>query len=296
MSVPVTRPVGPRTTAYLQPPGGWFLNNAGWIVGTERLVLVDTCATEQRSRHLIEQARSGKRGLRLSAVLTHAHGDHANGAGHVERAGGTVHATPAAAEEIRTGPHTHPEVFGEVPWGEISPPERITPVLEPTEVDLGGARIEVHPVPIRAHTGGDLVVHHPAESVLFTGDLLFSGVTPLALHGSLGGWIEALEWVKSFGASTLVPGHGPVITPAEDVLERQSAYLRWLLAVTTDTEPEHSTLQQRARANWPEWHDAERHAVNLRRAHAENHGHDFDLADAALAMLSAAGGRIPLDI
>ncbi|NHD15838.1 MULTISPECIES: MBL fold metallo-hydrolase [unclassified Actinopolyspora] len=296
MSSVEIRSLGPRTTAYLQPPGGWFLNNAGWIGGTERLVLVDTCATAQRSRHLIEQARSTDRDLPLSAVLTHAHGDHANGAGHVERAGGTVHATPTAAEEVRGGPHTHPEIFGQVPWGEISPPERITPVPEPAEVDLGRTRIELHPVPNRAHTGGDLVVHHPAEGVLFTGDLLFSGVTPLALHGSIAGWLDALDWVKSFGASTFVPGHGPITTATEAVLDRQVAYLRWLLDVTAIAEPEYDTLQQRARQHWPEWHDAERHAVNLRRAHAENHGHEFDLAEAALAMLSAAGGRIQLDL
>ncbi|MGJ7906652.1 MBL fold metallo-hydrolase [Actinopolyspora sp. H202] len=291
----ITR-TGKHSTAYLQLPGGWFHNNAGWITGERRTLLVDTCATESRSRALLEAARGPDPGTALTAVLTHAHGDHSHGARRVVEQGGVVHAANSAVEEIHEGPHTYPELFEYADWGSIDPPDHITPVTGPTTIELGDTHAEIHPVPTRAHTDGDLVIHHPDDGVLFTGDLLFNGVTPLALHGSIGGWLEALDWLEGFEADTLVPGHGPVSTRDESVLTQQREYLRWLLDSTTEALPDFATLEDLARRGWPEWHDAERHSVNLRVAHAENRDHTPDIADAVAAMLGAAGNRIPLEL
>ncbi|PRW61945.1 MBL fold metallo-hydrolase [Actinopolyspora mortivallis] len=296
MSTPdIIRPAE-RTTVRLRLPGGWFHNNTGWIRGDDRVLLVDTCATETRTRHLLDGVRAEAGDLPLEAVLTHAHGDHANGAGQVERAGGTVHATPRTAEDVHNGPHTHPELLGELDWGNIAPPARIEPVPAARTLELGNAQVSLHPAPVRAHTAGDLVVHHERESVLFAGDLLFSGITPLALHGSIGGWIEALDWLSEFGAETLVPGHGPIPPVGEKLLAEQRAYLRWLLEHTTEDEPDHAALELCARERWPQWHDPERHAANLRLAHAENHGHEPDVTTAARAMLRSAGGHIAVSL
>ncbi|MBA8823871.1 cyclase [Saccharopolyspora lacisalsi] len=294
---PLVTPLGATATAYLQLPGGWFLNNAGWITGTERTVLVDTCATEARSRHLLQQAQAAHPHVPVSAVLTHAHGDHAHGAGLVTASGGDVLATAAAAADIATGPHTYPELFDCTSWGEITPPEQLETLTESTSWDLGGTTVEIHPVPTHAHTNGDLVVWQPDDEVLFTGDLAFHGVTPLAMHGSISGWVEALDWLENFQATQLVPGHGPVITAQDTALAELRDYLRWLLeAVGTTENPDFDALEAQARESWATWHDAERHAVNLRRAHAETHGHDFDIITAAGAMLESAGGPITLTI
>ncbi|MBV9010505.1 MAG: hypothetical protein JO272_00410 [Pseudonocardiales bacterium] len=47
--IPIVRLLGSGVAAYLQLPGGWFLNNAGWLSGTEATLLIDTCATEART-------------------------------------------------------------------------------------------------------------------------------------------------------------------------------------------------------------------------------------------------------
>lgn len=293
---PVLVPLGARTTAYVQLPGGWFLNNAGWITGTERTLLIDTCATEARSRHLLQQARATQPDVPLTAVLTHAHGDHTHGAGLVTASGGTALASTPAADDIATGPHTYPELFDCSTWGDITPPEHMDTITEATTLDLGNTTVEVLPVPTQAHTDGDLVVWHPHDGVLFTGDLVFNGVTPLAMHGSIAGWLQALDWLEGFEAAQLVPGHGPVITDADAALAPLRGYLRWLLDVTVTDTPDFDALEQHARDRWSDWLDAERHAVNLRRAHADTHHHDFDLITAAAAMLQSAGGPISLDI
>jgi glyoxylase-like metal-dependent hydrolase (beta-lactamase superfamily II) len=65
-----------------------------------------------------------------------------------------------------------------------------------------------------AHTIDDTLVYLPAERILFAGDICFFYVTPLAFEGSILGWIEALGTVEALGVERIVPGHGPVGTPA----------------------------------------------------------------------------------
>ena len=52
------------------------------------------------------------------------------------------------------------------------------------------------------------------RGVLFTGDLLFHGLSPLVFMGSVDGANRSLDWIASFGAAQVVPGHGPVISAA----------------------------------------------------------------------------------
>ncbi|HWE90502.1 MAG TPA: MBL fold metallo-hydrolase [Pseudonocardiaceae bacterium] len=305
MKAPVVTSLGSGIAAYSQLPGDWFLNNAGWCVGPNATLLIDTCATEARTRRLLTAlGDADSSGRPPTVALTHAHGDHANGAGLVARAGGTVLATSRAAAVITAGPHTYPEVFAYDGWGDITPPLDIRIVDNPIDLDLGGGRsARIIPVPGRAHTDGDLVVWLPHDSVLFTGDLLFAGVTPLAVHGSIAGWLAALGWLATFEAAHIVPGHGPVAGHAHadtssspDPLAEITGYLRWLLDVTEAADPDFAGLAEQARTRWPNWLDSERHAANLRIAHAEAHGHVPDLAAIFAAMLASAGGVLTLRI
>ena len=74
--------------------------------------------------------------------------------------------------------------------------------------------IEVGP----AHTAGDAIVHIPDAATVFTGDIFFSGGTPIVWAGPVSNWIAACDLIVGLGARTLVPGHGPV-TDGEGVLE-----------------------------------------------------------------------------
>ena len=75
-----------------------------------------------------------------------------------------------------------------------------------------------------AHTGGDVVVHLPDAGVVFTGDLLFHGGHPVIWAGPIANWIAACERIADLGASTVVPGHGPVATTA--AVDAQTRLLR----------------------------------------------------------------------
>lgn len=309
----VVRSLGPAVGAFLQLPGGWFRNNAGWIRGDEQTLVVDTCATEARTRQLLAMARARSvqnatpgpaaprpaapnSGTPISAVLTHAHGDHCNGAGLISREGGSVLASATAAPHVEAGPQTFPSAFRCNTWGELPAPAITGTVTEPRRIDLGRVEAEVLPVPTTAHTDGDLVVWCPREGILFTGDLLFSGVTPLGLHGSVLGWLDALDWLERFDAARIVPGHGPIATDHRPITALRD-YLRWLLESTRGSrEPDFAALQAQARKRWPHWLDAERHAANLRVAHAENRGTSPAPEELFDALLRSAGGPITLDL
>jgi glyoxylase-like metal-dependent hydrolase (beta-lactamase superfamily II) len=93
----------------------------------------------------------------------------------------------------------------------------------------GDTRITVRHVGTPAHTTNDVLAWFPAQSVLFCGDLVFTGGTPFLLMGSVTGAVEALEQVVlPLGARTVVPGHGPVFegtAPVEATLD----HLRFVL-------------------------------------------------------------------
>ena len=91
------------------------------------------------------------------------------------------------------------------------------PVILPTDtvsarktLQLGSRTIEIYHLP--GHTAADLVVYLPKERIAVTGDLV---VFPVPLVGNpqsrVGPWAKSLHGLRSLGASTYVPGHGPVL-------------------------------------------------------------------------------------
>jgi cyclase len=64
----------------------------------------------------------------------------------------------------------------------------------------------------RAHTSGDVVVHLPKEGIVIAGDIV---ITPIPLVGSdqshVADWSATLDKLRALKATTIVPGHGPVM-------------------------------------------------------------------------------------
>ncbi|HET7292906.1 MAG TPA: MBL fold metallo-hydrolase [Vicinamibacteria bacterium] len=62
----------------------------------------------------------------------------------------------------------------------------------------------------RGNTPGDIVVWVPDAKVVAAGDLVVNP-TPYSFGSFHGEWIETLGKLKALGATTIVPGHGPVM-------------------------------------------------------------------------------------
>jgi cyclase len=291
--------------AWVQPDGTWWVNNAGAVAGPEGVLIIDTCATEARTRRFLDAVRAatGDAPLRY-AVSTHLHGDHTHGNSLLPAATVLI-----AHEETRRGILADfiidgcPPLWEPVPdWGAVTrrPPD-LTMTSELT-VNLGDRRIEVRHPGYTAHTPGDVVAWLPQERVLFTGDLIFNGLTPMLGMGSVTGALRALDWIASFEPALVVPGHGPLCDEAAlpEVLDAHERYYRFVLAVATDgLDAGLSPLDAVRRADLGEfaaWADAERLAFNVHRVYADHTGEPFDLAKAALDAVTFNGGPMPTSV
>jgi cyclase len=85
------------------------------------------------------------------------------------------------------------------------------------ELDIGGRLVELIEVG-PAHTRGDVLAYLPDANLVFTGDILFIGGTPIVWAGPLSNWVAACDLLLAMGVETVVPGHGPV-TDATGVVE-----------------------------------------------------------------------------
>lgn len=287
--------------AWVQPDGSWWINNSGAITGEQGTIIVDTCATQERTTRFLQAVRAATDDapIRLAAN-THQHGDHTYGncllpdsavlVGHEAMRAGLVE------DIIIDG---CPAFWAPVPdWGNVT--KRVPDVTTSSALTAysGSRRVELmHPGWV-AHTTGDLVAWLPEERVLYTGDLIFHGLTPLVFMGAVEGALRVLDWLAAFGAAHLVPGHGPLATESQlaDVFGAHERYYRFILQLTKDGIAEGLTPLAVAQAadlgEFTDWDDAERLVLNLHRGYADATGGQMDMLQAFADAMAWNGGPL----
>ncbi|MCW2919249.1 MAG: fold metallo-hydrolase [Actinomycetia bacterium] len=288
--------IAERIYAYIQPDGGWCLSNSGFLVGPDRVTLIDTAATEPRARALRSAIQSVTSAPTRTLINTHHHGDHTYGNGLFPEATIIGH-DDCPAEMIESG-LVLTQLWTHVEWGSIDivPPTVTFP--DRLTVYSGKLRMElIHVGP--AHTTNDVVAWIPEHGVLFAGDVVFSGGTPFTLMGSVSGSLEAIERLRALGASTVVAGHGPVGGP--ELFDATESYLRWIQDLTRQgIEAGLSPLEVAGETDLGEYQDLldrERIVGNLHRAYSEARGEangtKLDDLTIMLEMVTYNGGQIP---
>lgn len=209
--------------AWLEPDGSWGWSNAGLVVGKGESLLFDTLFDVPMTRAMLE----GMREVTASAPITTVVNSHSNGDhwfGNQLFPGTRIVSSAATAEEMEhAGPgrlvalREEPggpgrfarEIFEPFDWTGCEP-------LRPTEtftgrrdLDVGGTEVQLHELG-PAHTAGDSVAFVPSTGVLYTGDLLFIGGTPIIWAGPLRNWVQACDTMLALEPTAVVPGHGPV--------------------------------------------------------------------------------------
>ncbi|MGW7492431.1 MBL fold metallo-hydrolase [Streptomyces sp. NPDC054786] len=255
--------------AFIQPDGGWCLNNAGFVTDGDATLLVDTAATERRARLLRRRiAESGAPAPRM-VVNTHHHGDHTYGNCVFAPEATVIGHASCRHELLAAGQQLH-AVWPQVEYGDIrlTAPE----VTYTDELALHVGDIEVRLIhPGVAHTTGDTVVWLPRQRIVFAGDLVFHGGTPFVFMGSLAGSLRALQLLRTLDAVTVVPGHGPVTGP--EVYDGIERYLQFVLRLAQEGRAAGRTPLEVAReadlGPFAGLAESERLVANLHRAYAE---------------------------
>jgi glyoxylase-like metal-dependent hydrolase (beta-lactamase superfamily II) len=165
---------------------------------------------------------------------------------------------------------------------ELTPPGTVFD--DRLDVDLDGLRVELRYVG-PAHTVGDVIVHLPAERVVFTGDILFRLCTPIGWEGTFAQWEAALDTIVALAPDVVVPGHGP-LCGVEGPREMR-AYLAYVKSESRGHfEAGRTELEAAKRIDlgpYAHWTEPERLLFNVERAYRELRGLPFDAPIDALA-------------
>ena len=263
--------------AYLQEGGGLCVANAGLIVGPESCIVIDALFAPSMTRAFREQiARVTDKPVRL-LINTHHHVDHTMGNALFPEATILSHAN-ARTEQARNGKGVLqilrpliPELVGETDGLEL----RLPDLTFQGELSLHLGERELRLVHLgTAHTIGDALVVLPQERLVFTGDVVFDQVTPLAFEGHIGNWIAVCDKVEALDAGTLVPGHGPV--GDKTGLRDMRAYLRSIHEQARAAFDAGTPAQEAAKAidlgAYASWAEPERIALNTARLYQEFRG------------------------
>ncbi|MEV0453700.1 MBL fold metallo-hydrolase [Catellatospora methionotrophica] len=258
--------------AYIQPDGGWCVSNAGVLFGHDGPVLIDATATVPRARRLREAIDVHTTDPVRTLVITHRHGDHHYGANEVAP-DATVIAHRHARDQIIADGLNLTGIWKDVTWGDIRLRAPSVTFADRMTIHCGTRRAElIHPGP--AHTTGDTLVWLPDERILFAGDIVFSGVTPLVMMGSVTGSLRTLQMLRDLDPRIVVGGHGPIAGP--EAIDANEAYLRWVWQLAQQGKAEGLTPLKTAENTdlgaFAQLLDPERLVANLHRAYAELDG------------------------
>lgn len=209
----VLKQVAPGIYAAIDGPSHNAGSNAGFVIGDDSVLVVDSFFTPAAARALVAQIhRLTPKPIRY-LVNTHYHIDHTGGDQVLREAGAIIIAHRNVRGWVRT---YNVNLLG----------ERITPGLRAqiqalplpdlvTDKDLivwlGSRKVVIRTV--LGHTGGDLTIGVPDAGVLFTGDLFWRKVPPNLIDGSVDQWAATdADFMHMVDAAKtiFVPGHGDV--------------------------------------------------------------------------------------
>ena len=312
--------MGDRCHAWIQPNGEWFESNAGLVTGDGESALIDTLADLRLTRRMLDAFADLTADAPIRTVVnTHSDADHIHGnelladavivssrrsAELIRRSDpGSLRRFERLARGMRVVGRLPLPIVGSLPLpvvprirlgsiggyvGDMLAPfdfDGITvtaPTREfegETSLDVGGRKLrllEVGP----AHTPGDLVVHVPDAGVVYGGDILFIGTTPVMWAGPVINWINAVDRLLALEAETFVPGHGPVC--GREQVEAVKRYWVWLEAAARHRFGLGMSAWEAARDialapefgahDWASWSAPERIVINVHTLERERRG------------------------
>lgn len=208
--------------AYIQPTGESGVSNAGLLLGDRNAALVDTLMVRSLNQPFMEAIKKTTSLPITKIIHTHHHIDHIGGDSLFPEAEIFVH--QASRERILKSGLLKPVFAKFMPRfaAEFDPVEIKPPTLAFNH-DLAFylANREVRLIVLGpAHTPGDVAVYLPEEKIIFSGDIAFFYVSPLAHEGTLKGWLKACDRILEMDVETVVPGHGPIGTKEDLKLVR----------------------------------------------------------------------------
>lgn len=235
--------LGEGVYAAVSPDGSKAGSNAGFIVGSNGVLVVDTFEDVGPAKELLAEIRRVTNLPIRYVVNTHYHLDHTGGNAVFAHEGAVI----VAQRNVRTWLHTeNMKFFGPNPKPEakarveaLVPPDLV--YADAVDIFLGNREVQVRYM--LGHTGGDSVVIVPDANVVFGGDLVWQKHLPNLIDANTLAWLKSLNTLLLQHASaTFVSGHGGIATP-QDVRDFRE-YLLFLRTAVSKSQREGKRDQQ----------------------------------------------------
>ena len=209
--------------------------NLSFVVG-DTVAVIDAGGSRAEAEALYAAIRGITDKPVSHLILTHMHPDHILGAEVFSEAGATIVADArlpeAVARRAESWMLSTPRQIGEDAFAGTRIAGVDQTVAAAQVLSLGDRQLRLTPVP-PAHTGSDMTVLDEETATLFTGDLVFLGLTP-SLDGLLAGWLDWTGRKPDPEPALIVPGHGPVAESWDEAVTPTRQYLTALRDATRE--------------------------------------------------------------
>jgi len=210
--------IGEGVYAALGVDGGAAGSNAGFIVGSNGVAVVDTFTAIAPARDLLAEIRKITNLPIRYVINTHYHLDHVGGNAVFAEVGATIIAQRNVAAWERT---ENLKFFGADPKPDKRALVEALVLPNKTYTDKIGLSLGDRTIKVRymlGHTGGDSVVfvHDKGTDVVFGGDIIWQKHLPNLIDASTERWIVTLDkLLAEHRNATFVSGHGGIATPVD---------------------------------------------------------------------------------
>lgn len=243
------------------------------VVGANGVLIADGQGSPKATQTMLDEIRKVTPRPVKWYIVGSDHGDHTAG-NSVLPADITYVIHPNALNQMRRDAANPIRQPGAPPV--IVPPSAMSG--DTATIDVGG--IEVRALFLgRAHTGGDLMVHLPAQKILFMSEAYLNRVFPAMRSAYPTEWIGVIDKALAMDITRYVPGHGFIEEPAvsrEELVAFREA-LRAVIAEVTRLHKAGLSADEAIRqANWgpyADWFLGEQQApIAVRKVYEELDG------------------------
>jgi glyoxylase-like metal-dependent hydrolase (beta-lactamase superfamily II) len=203
--------LGHGVWAAISPPKSKAGANAGFVIGPDGVLVVDTFEDPAAAKAMLDAIRAKTREPIRYVIDTHYHLDHTAGNNVFAATGATV----MAQRNVRTWERSQNlKFFGADPAAKQKQFVEMLGLPSLTYKDditiwLGDRKIIVRT--LEGHTGGDSTVVIPDAKVVFTGDLFWNHTLPNLIDADTREQIASDDTLlHDYPDATFVPGHGDI--------------------------------------------------------------------------------------